>query len=134
MKNTMLTLVIAILAATLGIPAAQAQQPEQRPKRTVLQKLDVGDTGREASLVMVEFAPGAAEVPHNHPGEYLAYVMEGAFEFDVAGKPKATYRAGDSFAVEGGRVHSGKNVAQGPTRLLLTFILEKGKPLSTPAK
>jgi quercetin dioxygenase-like cupin family protein len=100
----------------------------------VLQKLDVGTTGREASLVLLEFAPGAAEVPHTHPGEYVAYVLEGAFEFDVAGKPKATYRTGDSWAVEGGRVHSGKNVAQGPTRLLMTFILEKGKPPRTYVK
>ncbi len=129
-----LILALAILTGTLGIQPTQAQQAEQRPKRTVLQKLDVGDTGREAALVMVEFPPGAAEVPHTHPGEYLAYVLEGAFEADVAGKPKAIYRAGDSFTVEGGRVHSGRNVAQGPTRLLLPFILEKGKPASSPAK
>ena len=127
-------LTLAVLAAALSFQAAQAQQPEQRPKRTVLQKLDVGTTGREASLVLVEFAPGAAEVPHTHPGEYLAYVLEGAFEADVAGKPKATFRPGETFAVEGGRVHFGKNVAPGPTKLLLTFILEKGQPASTPAK
>jgi quercetin dioxygenase-like cupin family protein len=136
MKNAMLTLTLAsaILTCALGIQVAQAQQAEQRPKRTVLQKLDVGATGREASLVVVEFAPGATEVPHTHPGEYLAYVLDGAFELDVAGKPKATYRAGDSFAVEGGQVHAGKNIAQGPSRLLITFIVEKGKPPSSPAK
>jgi quercetin dioxygenase-like cupin family protein len=133
MKRVFLLAAVA-LAGTLSIQAAQAQQAEQRPVRTVLQKLDVGTTGREASLVLLEFAPGAAEVPHTHPGEYVAYVLEGAFEFDVAGKPKATYRTGDSWAVEGGRVHSGKNVAQGPTRLLMTFILEKGKPPRTYVK
>ena len=133
MKMTILALAVALLAAVSAIETAQAQQGE-RPKRTELQKLDVGDTGREATLVKVEFAPGAAEVPHTHPGEYLAYVLEGAIEIDVAGKPKATYRAGDSFAVEGGRVHAGRNIAPGPTRLVLTFILEKGKPTTTPAK
>jgi quercetin dioxygenase-like cupin family protein len=117
-----------------GTSPAWAQQSEQRPARTVLQKLDVGITGREASLVVVEFAPGASEVPHTHPGEYIAYVLDGAFEFEVAGKPKATYRTGDSFFVEDGRVHLGRNVAQGPTKLLITFILEKGKPASSPAK
>ena len=59
---------------------------------------------------------------------------EGAFELDVAGKPRATHRAGDSFLVEGGRVHAGKNIAPGPSRLLVTVILEKGQPPSASAK
>jgi quercetin dioxygenase-like cupin family protein len=128
------SIAIAFIAASLFIQAAQAQQAEQRPKRTVLQKSDVGATGREATLQIVEFAQGAAEVPHTHPGELFGYVLEGAFELDVAGKPKATYRAGDGFLVEGGRVHAGKNVAPGPSRLLVTVILEKGQPPSSPAK
>jgi quercetin dioxygenase-like cupin family protein len=110
-----------------------AQQSELRPKRTELQKVDVGSTGREASLVTVDFPVGAAEVRHTHPGEYIAYVLEGAFMFDIDGQPTKTYRVGDSFVVPGGVIHSGKNVATGPTRLLITFILEKGKPASTPA-
>jgi quercetin dioxygenase-like cupin family protein len=128
------TVAIALVAVSLFIHAAQAQQAEQRPKRTVLQKSDVGTTGREATLQIVEFAPGAAEVPHTHPGELFGYVLEGAFELDVAGKPRATYRTGDGFLVEGGRVHAGKNIAPGPSRLLVTVILEKNQPPSAPAK
>jgi len=128
------TIAIAFIAASLFVHAAHAQQAEQRPKRTVLQKSDVGATGREATMQIVEFAHGAAEVPHTHPGELIGYVLEGAFELDVAGKPKATHRAGDSFLIEGGRVHAGKNIAPGPSRLLVTVILEKGRPPSSPAK
>jgi quercetin dioxygenase-like cupin family protein len=124
---------IFLMLASASLTAI-GQQAENRPVRTVLQKVDVGTTGREASLVTVAFAPGAAEVPHTHPGEYIAYVLEGAFEFEVAGRPKAIYRVGDSFLVEGGRVHSGRNVAEGPTKLLITFILEKDRPASSPAK
>jgi len=97
----------------------------------VLQKSDVGATGREATMQIVEFAQGAAEVPHTHPGELIGYVLEGAFELDVAGKPKATHRAGDSFLIEGGRVHAAKNIAPGPSRVLATVILEKA---SRPAR
>jgi quercetin dioxygenase-like cupin family protein len=114
--------------------AAQAQQAAPKPVRTVLQKLDDNAMGREISLVMVEFAPGAAEVPHTHPGPYVARVMEGAFEFDVAGKPTTTYRTGDTFAVDAGQAHHGKNVAEGKTLLLITFVLPKGVPPSTPVK
>jgi len=128
------TIAVAFIAASLFIHAAQAQQIDQRPKRTVLQKSDVGTTGREASLVVVEFAQGAAEIPHTHPGELFGYVLEGAFELSVDGKPTVTCRVGDGFLVEGGRVHAGKNIAPGSTKLLVTFILEKGQPSSSPVK
>jgi quercetin dioxygenase-like cupin family protein len=45
-----------------------------------------------------------------------------------------TYRAGEGFMVEGGKIHAGKNIADGPSKLLVTVILEKGKDPSTPAK
>ena len=72
------TVAIAFIAASLFIHAAQAQQ-EQRPKRTVLQKSDVGATGREATMQIVEFAQGMAEAPHTHPGELIGYVLERLF-------------------------------------------------------
>ena len=128
------TVAIAFIAASLFIQAAQAQQAEQRPKRTVLQKSDVGATGREVTMQIVEFAPGAAEIPHTHPGELIAYMMEGVSELEVEGKPKATFRAGDSFIVEGGRVHAAKNTGPGPNKALVVIIFEKGKPSMTPAK
>lgn len=121
----------ALLLGISGARTANAETP--KPKRTVLQKQDIGTTGREGTLALVEFAPGAAEVPHTHPGEYFAYVLEGSFSFDLEGKT-TVYSAGDSFMVGAGQVHSGKNVAKGTTKLLITFILEKGKPASTPVK
>jgi len=125
---------MALACASLLIQSAQAQSPEQRPTRAVLQKTDVGSTGREATLQTVEFAKGAAEIPHTHPGELMGYVLTGAFELSVAGRPVVTYRAGDGFMVEGGKVHYGKNIADGPSKLLVTIILEKGQPPSTPAR
>ena len=63
------TIAIAFIAASLFIHAAQAQQAEQRPKRTVLQKSDIGATGREATMQIVEFAQGMAEVAHTRSEE-----------------------------------------------------------------
>ena len=57
-----------------------------------------------------------------------------ALELSVAGKPTVSYRAGDGFWVEGGRVHAGKNIAVRPSKLLVTVILEKGQLASLPAK
>lgn len=124
---------MALVGASFLIPSAQAQPAEQRPTRVVLQKTDVGHTGREATLQTVEFAKGAAEIPHTHPGELMGYVLTGAFELNVAGRPTVTYRAGEGFMVEGGKVHYGKNIADGSSKLLVTVILEKGQAPSTPA-
>ena len=113
---------------------AQTQTDELRPKRTVLQKSDVGSTGKEATLQIVEFPAGAAEVPHTHPGELVGYILEGSVDLMVEGKPMASLKEGDGFIIEGGKVHAAKNTAKGITKLLATVILEKGKPTSAPAK
>jgi quercetin dioxygenase-like cupin family protein len=116
------------------IAFAQTQTEELRPKRTVLQKADVGNTGREVTLQIVEFPAGAAEVPHTHPGELVGYVLEGSADLMVEGKPMASLKAGDGFIIEGGKIHAAKNTAKGSTKLLAAVILEKGKPTSAPAK
>lgn len=131
---TVVALALLVMMVVSANAVAQAPQAAPKPVRTVLQKLDDSATGREVSLVLVEFAPGAAEVPHTHPGPYVARVMEGAFEFDAAGKPTTTYHVGDTFAVDTGQAHHGKNVAEGKTVLLITFVLPKGVPSSTPVK
>jgi quercetin dioxygenase-like cupin family protein len=94
----------------------------------------VGSTGREATLQIVEFPAGAAEVPYTHPGELVGYLLEGSLDLMVEGKPIASLKAGDGFIIEGGKVHAAKNTAKGSSKLLATVILEKGKPPSAPAK
>lgn len=113
---------------------AQTQTDQLRPKRSVLQKSDVGSTGREVTLQIVEFPAGAAEVPHTHPGELVGYLLEGSLDLMVEGKPMASLKEGDGFIIEGGKVHAAKNTAKGSSKLLATVILEKGKPASAPAK
>jgi quercetin dioxygenase-like cupin family protein len=112
---------------------AQTQTDELRPKRITLQKSDVGSTGREVVLLMVEFPTGAVEVPHTHPGELVGYVLEGSIDLMVEGKPMISLKEGDSIIIEGGKVHAAKNTAKGVTKLLATVILEKNKPASAPA-
>ena len=34
--------------------------------------------GKQISVVVVEFAPGAGNSPHRHPGSTVAYVLEGS--------------------------------------------------------
>jgi len=118
--------------AVLASFALYAQQSGFTRKMLQDQNLSVSD--RHAVQVIAEFAPGVAAGKHTHPGEELGYVLEGTVQLEIAGQPPRTLNAGDSFFVPAGIVHDGKNTGTGPTKVLATYIVEKGKPVASPAK
>src|SRR5256885_16490456 len=122
---------LALALAMLGF-ALYAQQPGFT--RKMVQDQDVSGADRHAVQVVAEFVPGGAAGKHTHPGEELGYVMEGTLELQVAGQPPRTLKAGETFFVAAGIVHDGKNVGSGPAKVLATYIVEKGKPVASPAK
>jgi quercetin dioxygenase-like cupin family protein len=122
----------AMLALALGAQSLDAQAPGF--KRVELQRHDIGSTGREAIMTRAEFQPGAATPKHSHPGEEVAYVLQGELSIELEGKPALKLKAGDSFFVPAGTVHMGKNTAKGETIVLSTYVVEKGKPLATTVK
>ena len=105
----------------------RAQQPGI--KRTDLLRHDLDVPGREVVQVRVDFAPGAAFGRHSHPGEEIAYVLEGSLEYQFDGKPPVTLKAGDALFIPAGTIHAAKNVGSGNGAELATYIVEKGKPL-----
>ena len=116
-----------IVASSLALPAAQAQQAGI--KRTDLQRHDLSVPGREVVQVRVDFAPGAAFPRHTHPGEEIINVLEGTLEYEVDGKPPVTLKAGDVLFIPAGTIHAAKNVGSVNAAELATYIVEKGKPL-----
>ena len=122
-----IALAALIIASGLALHAAQVQQPGI--KRTDALRHDLGVPGREVVQVRVDFAPGAAFARHNHPGEEIAYVLEGSLEYQVEGKPPLTLKAGEVLFIPAGTIHSAKNVGSGNGAELATYIVEKGKPL-----
>ena len=121
----------AVVMAGL-VAAVLAQQPAF--KRTVLQQADLSIAGREAVTAVVEFQPGGASGRHTHPGEEIGYILEGQFLIEQEGKPAATLRAGETFLIPAGKVHNATNSGSSMGRLVATYVVEKGKPLATPAK
>ena len=124
-------LVIAAIF-TVSIVCAQAQQAPA-VKRTVLLQHDTSVPGYEAVLVQVEIPAGGREGRHTHPGLAMIHVLDGALTLDYEGKPTATYKAGDSFYVEAGKVHEGINKTTAPVKAIATFIIPKGQPVTTQA-
>jgi quercetin dioxygenase-like cupin family protein len=122
-------LAAAMLIAGIGLPldAARSQQPGVT--RTPLQRHDLSTAGREMVQVRVDLAPGVTFPPHSHPGEEIVYVIEGALEYRVEGKPPVTLKAGEVLFIPAGVVHGVTNVGSGNAAELATYIVEKGKPL-----
>ena len=124
--------IIAVLIAVAGIGTLAAQQPGFTRKLIQDQNLSVAD--RHAVQALAEFVPGGAAGRHTHPGEELGYVVEGTLELMIEGQPPRIVKAGESFFVPAGVVHDGRNVGSGPAKVLATYIVEKGKPVASPAK
>ena len=126
----MRTIIVAVAGFALtGVLAAQ--QPAF--KRTVLQQSDISVAGREVVSAVADFEPRATPGRHTHPGEEIGYVLEGTFLIEQEGKAPVTLKAGGSFLIPAGTIHNATNTGTGPGKILATYIVEKGKPLATPA-
>jgi len=123
------TLAVAALAGTWGIQTLNAQQPGLT--RVPLQDVELTAPGRHAVQARAEFGPGGEVAKHTHPGEEVSYVLEGTLQLEVAGQPPRMLKAGEAFSIPAGVVHAAKNVDKGSTKVLATYIVEIGKPVTT---
>ena len=126
MRGITLTCVAFVLTGIVG-----AQAPAF--KRTVLQQSDLSAPGREVVQAVAEFESHATPGRHTHPGEEIGYVLEGTFLVEQDGKAPVTLKAGGTFLIPAGTVHNATNTGSGAGKILATYIVEKGKPLATPA-
>ena len=126
MKVVTLITIAFVLTAILG-----AQQPAF--KRTVLQQADLSTAGREVVQAVADFEPKATPGRHTHPGEEIGYILAGTFLVEQEGKAPVTLNAGGTFLIPAGTIHNATNTGAGPGKILATYIVEKGKPLATPA-
>lgn len=123
--------VLSIAAAVAAAPQVPARAQQPNVQRKVLLRQDLTTPGQEALLVDVTIPVGGREGRHTHPGTLVVYVLSGTLTLDYEGKPTATYTAGDSFSVEPGKIHEGINRGTEPVHVIATFVVEKGKPLTT---
>ncbi|HEY0379909.1 MAG TPA: cupin domain-containing protein [Pyrinomonadaceae bacterium] len=131
-KARIIAVAVLIVSGGLALYVARAQQTGTKP--TDLQRHDLSAPGREVVQVRVDFDPGYVSPKHTHPGEEIVYVLEGTLEYQVEGKPPATYKAGEVLFIPAGTIHSAKNVGSGNGAELATYVVEKGKPLITLVK
>ncbi|HEY6383257.1 MAG TPA: cupin domain-containing protein [Pseudolabrys sp.] len=132
-------LICAVVAvfAPVNIAAAQQQLPAATQqgatiKRTPLQKFDVPGTNCETVIGMAEIVPNVNVGRHTHPGPESGYMVEGEFVLYVEGQPEKIVKAGQSYQIPPGAIHDAKTGPSGP-KVVATYVVEKGKPLASPA-
>ena len=101
--------------------------------RKILSKTDGPAPGYETLLVEATIEPGVVVGRHTHPGIESTYVLEGGFELPVQGQATRMLKAGDSFQIPPETPHAGGKPGTAKTKVLITYVVQKGKPLATPA-
>ncbi len=119
----------AVLLAFSGLIVAQAPGLT----RTLVTKADVSVPNREAVIARVEVAPGGVAGWHTHPGDEISYISEGEATLMIAGQPNRKVGAGEGFVIPAGVVHNARNDGAVAVKLVGIYVVEKGKPLATPA-
>ncbi len=117
MSGFLLTLAAAATAATPApiIHAEIAVPRANGPQQVVVQTR--------------EFPPGASSGWHVHHGTEVAYLVSGEMEFRVAGNPVQRQHPGESITIPRGVAHMGTSVGVEPAKLVITLVVDKGKPL-----
>ena len=128
------TLIAAALIAGAGLSLTAVQAQQQQIQRTDLVQNDISVAKREVLQVRVDFEPGAVSINHIHPGEEVAYVLEGVLEYQLEDSQPVTLKAGESLFIPAGVAHLAKNVGNGKASELATYIVKKATPLVVPVK
>ena len=115
--------------------SAQGAPPAPTPglKRKILSQIEGPMAGYVTVIAEVEIDAGVMVGRHTHPGIESGYVVEGAIDLPVEGRPTVSLKAGDGFQVPPNTPHAG--VPNGPkmTKVVSTYVVEKGKPLASQA-
>jgi quercetin dioxygenase-like cupin family protein len=122
--------VLAIACVTVPVIMASAAADQAGIKRTTLRTIEF-PAGYTTVTAIVELAPGSCSGRHTHPGIDTGFVIQGDLVLKMDGKPQQTFKAGDSFETSPLTPHDACSASG--VKLVDTWVIEKGKPLASPA-
>ena len=123
------------ICSAVGLVASGVEAPAQAQAggvvRKMLSTIDYPGDGKVSILMTLEAPEGTVIARHTHPGIESSVVTEGELELEVQGQPAKRFVAGEGFQVPPGTPHGGKVLKN--ARLAITYVVEKDKPLASPA-
>lgn len=123
---------LAALAASLLLALAASAQPAGIAIQPLLKAAVSDVAGKQTTIALVTFAPGATTGRHFHEGDEYATVLEGELELDVEGQPPRRVSAGTAYHNPKGVVHETRNAGSVPARISTVLVIDLGRPLTTP--
>jgi quercetin dioxygenase-like cupin family protein len=121
------------VCAAIGLVATSGEtQAQGTPgvKRNIIQKTEFPGDKYVCILVTAEIDANTVVARHTHPGVESTVVIAGGGTLFEKGQADRVIKAGDGFQIPAETPHALRN---GPetTRLAVTYIVEKDKPLAT---
>lgn len=101
--------------------------------RKILSQTDGPMPGYVTIIVEAEIEPGVKVARHTHPGIESGYVLEGNLTLPIQGRETLALKPGDAFQVPPETPHAGGPASATKVRVTSTYVVEKGKPLASPA-
>ena len=134
-RRIVLGTALLTFTTVLSLNAQQQPSPVQPSpvKRTILQRADVPGTNLETIYATVEIAAGFKAGRHNHPGVVMAHIIEGDFWLHLDGGLERVLHAGESLTIPDRAIHN-EGATDKPVKLDVVYVVEKGKPLISPAQ
>jgi quercetin dioxygenase-like cupin family protein len=102
-------------------------------KRAILQRSDVPGTNLEIIYAALEIAAGFKAGRHNHPGVTMGQVLDGDFWLHLDGQPEQVLHAGESLTIPDRAIHD-EGATDKAVKLIVVYVVEKGKPLVSAAQ
>ncbi len=126
-----------VLMSIVGIIGLAAPSATQDAKVTpLMSKALAGVPGKEATMLTVEYAPGASSSKHRHNANTFVYVLEGSIVMQVEGGKEVTLGPGQTFYESPDDIHTvSKNAsATKPAKFLVFFVKDKDASSLVPMK
>ena len=122
--------VVGATAAT-ALAASDLLTGTSASSLSILQSTDLAAIkGKQAVLTMVDIPAGFDGGYQFHHGQEIGYVMDGAVDLLVDGKPTQKLKAGDSYQIAAERPFDMVTRGDHAVRLLAVYIVDKDKPLT----
>jgi quercetin dioxygenase-like cupin family protein len=143
MRNlTRKALIFSLLAASAGLGSAllahhaRAAEPPQAIVAPLLTKQFANIPGKEGTMLLVTYPPGAVDPMHRHDAHAFLYVLEGSIVMGVKGSKEVTLNAGQTFYESPTDIHTvGRNASiTKPAKFLVIFVKDQGSPILTVVK
>ncbi|MBK4346670.1 cupin domain-containing protein [Lacisediminihabitans changchengi] len=115
-------------------PTATADDQDQlsrKLKRTEVQHESSSIPGRDIVQVLTEIPVNVSSGWHHHPGEEVGYIVAGTVQMERRDGETRILNAGDGFLIPPGVPHNATDLGPDTGRMLSTYIVETGKPVST---